>query len=368
MGVTKRNTKKVSQNNTVSEKTASAATKPSATNKRLSKILCILLLFPLFLALMIGGILLNYNLIVKNPKISVVMPVYNTAKYLPESISGVLDQTFKDFELIVVNDGSTDNSLAIIQEYAKKDKRIKVVNMDKNSGAAAARNEGIKHISGQYTLFVDSDDFMLPPMLEKMYNQAQLYNLDVVMALAWAVDEPSGDMFPISVIDRKLSFAYPFLQNKHINYFSYKQFPKIFFQLMRKYVWDKLIKTSVIKNNNLYFDNVQSHNDTYFITMALLHAKRIGYITDRVYLYRANRSGSVSKKNPDDMKSVYFTFVKIKQSLKDMNIYDELSASFLRWVGKFIPPEDWPLQTQEDYIYRQKLIELKYNSDDILAD
>ncbi|MBO6281115.1 MAG: glycosyltransferase [Alphaproteobacteria bacterium] len=363
--MTKRKTKKVSQNNTVSEKTASAATKPSATNKRLSKTLYILLLFPLFLALMIGGILLNYNLIVKNPEISVVMPVYNTAKYLPESISGVLDQTFKDFELIMVNDGSTDNSLEIMQEYAKKDKRIKVVNMDKNSGAAAARNEGIKYITGEYTLFVDSDDFMLPVMLEKMYNQAKLYNLDIVMSLAWAVDEPSGDLFPISIIDRKVSFAYHFLQKQHINYFSYKQFPKIFFQLMRKYVWDKLIKTSVIKDNNLYFDNVQSHNDSYFITMALLHAKRIGYITDRVYLYRANRSGSVSGKNPDDMKSSYDTFIKIRQSLQDMGIYNELYESFMKWVGSFIPPEDWPLQTQEDYIYRQKLIELRYNSDDI---
>ena len=332
--------------------------------KKLTTTLYLVLLFPCILLLMIGGIVMIHYFKPKTPEISVVMPVYNTADYLNESISGALAQTFKDFELILVNDGSTDNSLEIMKQFAKKDKRIKLVNMAKNSGAAAARNEGLKHINGKYTLFVDSDDFMFPTMLEKMYAQAQKFNLDITMALASVIDSQSGEPYPISVIDKKISFAYSFLQKNHVNYFSYKQFPRIFFQIMRKYVWDKLIKTSIIKDNNLYFDNVPSHNDTYFITMALLHAKRIGYITDRVYLYRANRTGAVSQKNPDDMKSTYFTFIKIGQSLQDMGIYNELSETYMRWVGAFIPPEDWPLQ-QQDQVYRQKLIELRYGSHNV---
>ena len=314
---------------------------------------------PLVLLLIVGGFFLYRYIAQKKPAISVVMPVYNTDEYLRESISGVLNQTFKNFELILVNDGSTDNSLEIMQKFAKEDKRIKLINLEKNSGAGIARNEGIKHITGKYTLFVDSDDFMFPEMLERMYNQAEKLSLDMTLALAWVLDVPSGNMLPAQIIDRKVSFAYQYLQSKDIHVFSYKKIPNVFLQISRKYVWDKLIKTSIIKDNNLKFDNIESHNDTYFITMAMIHAKRIGYITDRVYLYRANRAAAVSQKHPDDMKSVYFTFIKIRNSLEKMGIYDELSESFMSWVAQFIPPEDWPLQ-QIDQIYRQKLIELRF--------
>ena len=355
----KRKTPKTAQSDAISEnKTDITSAEQPTVHKKKSKMLYVFLLFLPVLILITGGILFQ-RLTLKKPEISVVMPVYNTAKYLPESISGVLAQTFRNFELILVNDGSTDKSLEIMQKFAKQDKRIKIINMDKNSGAAAARNEGIKHITGEYTLFVDSDDFMFPTMLEKMLNRAQIFNLDITMALAWVVDTPSGEMYPLSIVDRKVSFAYKFLQKNNIDVFSYKRLPDIFFQTARKYVWDKLIKTSIIKDNKLYFDNVASHNDTYFITMAMIHAKRIGYITDRVYLYRASRSGAVSENNPDDMKSSYFTFVKIKQAMENMGVYDELSKSFMKWVGAFIPPDDWPLSA-EDQIYRQKLIELRY--------
>lgn len=318
-----------------------------------------LLVLPLVLLLTIIGIYLHRYITHKNPAISVVMPVYNTDEYLQESISGVLNQTFKNFELILVNDGSTDRSLEIMQKFAKEDKRIKLINLEKNSGAGAARNEGIKHITGKYTLFVDSDDFMFPMMLEKMYNQAEKLKLDMTMALVWALDVPSGNILPAQVIDRKISFAYQYLQKRNIHAFSHKDLPKAFLQISRKYVWDKLIKTSIIKDNNLQFDNIESHNDTYFITMAMVYSKRIGYITDRVYLYRANRAAAVSQKHPDDMKSVYFTFIKIKNSLEKMGIYDELSESFMSWVAQFIPPENWPL-LPIDQIYRQKLIELRF--------
>lgn len=324
----------------------------------------LLVVLPFVLLLIVGGLFLHYYIAQKKPAISIVMPVYNTDEYLHESISGVLNQTFKNFELILINDGSTDNSLAIMQKFAKEDKRIKLINLEKNSGAGAARNEGIKHITGKYTLFVDSDDFMFPEMLEKMYNQAEKLDLDMTLALAWVFNVPSGKMFPIQIIDRKVSFAYQYLQGRNIDVFSYRELPDNFLQIARKYVWDKLIKTALIKDNNLKFDNIESHNDTYFITMAMVYAKRIGYITDRVYLYRMNRPTAVSQRHPDDMKSVYFTFIKIKNSLKKMGIYDGLSESFKSWIAQFIPPEDWPLQ-QIDQIYRQKLIELRFEKTEI---
>lgn len=312
------------------------------------------------LILLIYGAMVLYHFIsFEKPKISVVMPVYNTEFYLKRSISGVLNQTFKDFELILVNDGSTDNSLEIMQKFAKKDKRIKVINLEKNSGAGAARNEGIKHITGEYTLFVDSDDFMFPIMLEKMYNHAQLYNLDMVMCLAYAINGKSREMLSIPLVDEYYSFAYSYLQENNISVFSYKDLPKNFFQISRKFVWDKLIKTSIIKDNNLYFDNVPIHNDSFFITMAMLHAQRIGYITDRVYLYTEGRSEAISKKVGYNLKSVYQTFVKIKAELEKMGILDDLYDSYISWIQYYIPLEGQKLETYDNYHYKYYLLKLK---------
>jgi glycosyltransferase involved in cell wall biosynthesis len=106
----------------------------------------------------------------KNPKVSVVMPVYNTGKFLRETIESVLNQTLKEIELIIVNDASKDNSLEIIREYAKKDKRIVLVNHSKNKGVSKSMNDGIKKSKGKYVAILGSDDLFLPKKLEIQFN------------------------------------------------------------------------------------------------------------------------------------------------------------------------------------------------------
>ena len=106
------------------------------------------------------------------------MPIYNAEKYLKESIRSVLSQTFSDLELILVNDGSTDNSLSLCIDYAKSDERIKVINQ-KNAGVSAARNKGIVYARGEYLTFLDSDDALLPDFLQKAYQSAQYTKAEV---------------------------------------------------------------------------------------------------------------------------------------------------------------------------------------------
>ena len=103
----------------------------------------------------------------EKPTVSVIIPTYNRAKLLPRAIKSVLNQTFKDFEVIIVDDGSTDNTEEVINEFQKHDKRIKYIRHEKNKGAAAARNTGIKIAQGEYIAFQDSDDEWLPEKLEK---------------------------------------------------------------------------------------------------------------------------------------------------------------------------------------------------------
>ncbi len=113
-------------------------------------------------------------------KISVIIPIYNTEKHLRQCLDSIINQTLKEIEIICVNDESTDGSLDIVNEYAQKDERIKIINK-KNNGAAAARNTGMDHAAGEYIGFVDSDDWIALDMYEKLYENAKSYNSDIVM-------------------------------------------------------------------------------------------------------------------------------------------------------------------------------------------
>ena len=110
-----------------------------------------------------------------NPEISIIVPVYNVEKYLKRCIDSILNQSFTDFELILVDDGSTDNSGEIIDEYAIKDERIKVIHKE-NGGLSSARNVGIEYSKGNYIAFVDSDDYINKNMYKILYKNAIKYN------------------------------------------------------------------------------------------------------------------------------------------------------------------------------------------------
>ncbi len=287
-------------------------------------IICFFVVF--FIALLCGVFVKNGMLI------SVVMPVHNTEKYLDENIKSVLAQTYKNFEFIIIDDGSTDNSLKIIQKYATKDERIKLFALPQKVGAGKARNEGIKHINGKYTLFIDSDDWLDVATLEKSYKYAIKHDLDMVLFLATIFDEKNQQYQQDLNVDRRVTFDYRFLENKGMKIFSYKDIPNEFFNFSKKTPWNKLIRTSIIKEHNLYFDDVPHHNDTFFITMAMVYAKRIGYIKDRLYFYRTNRADSISESGDTDARSVEKTFEKIKHELETIGVYNELKVSFNSWV------------------------------------
>ena len=113
-------------------------------------------------------------------KLSVIIPVYNVEEYLNECLDSITNQTLEGIEIICIDDGSTDNSPNLLKEYQKKDQRIKIITKE-NGGQATARNLGIKEAHGEYIAFIDSDDFIEPEMLEKLYTKAKNNNLDIAM-------------------------------------------------------------------------------------------------------------------------------------------------------------------------------------------
>ena len=126
----------------------------------------------------------------ENVKVSVIVPVFNTEKYLKKCVDSILNQSLKNIEIIFIDDGSNDNSLGILEEYAKIDKRIKIISK-LNEGQGVARNIGIKSAIGEYIAFVDSDDFIQINMLEKLYSYSKNKNLDICMCKVSTYDDMS---------------------------------------------------------------------------------------------------------------------------------------------------------------------------------
>jgi glycosyltransferase involved in cell wall biosynthesis len=266
-----------------------------------------------------------------NPDISVILPVYNTEEFLEQCIESALNQTFPNFELIVVNDGSTDRSADIIQKYAAKDKRIKAIDMPQNSGPAAARNTGIKHIRGKYTIFIDSDDYMMPRMLEKLYNAAEKDNLDLVMSNAFVYDMIENRLINEGFFKYLVDYGY--LARNNMDIFSSADIAHVLFQITPRYLWIKLIKSSIIKDNDLHFVQVPQFDDALLPTMAMYHAKRMKAIKSRLYVYRHRRAGAVTN-----------LYGSRKEAVGLSQIYDIIKAEFDKQnadEGYYISLQNW---------------------------
>lgn len=215
-------------------------------------------------------------------KISVIMPVYNVENYLEGSIDSVLAQDFTDFELIAVNDGSTDSSGAILENYAKKDKRIKIVNKQ-NGGLSSARNAGIKVMKGEYVYFIDSDDTMHSKALSFLYESAITSNSQVVTARFIEVSEGAGQ-------DMSLSF-HPALVNTIIMNSSDAIAEALYEGSLTLHAWGKLIYHEIMRGIN--FPDGMIFEDAGTTYKILSKAKNIAVTDAELYFY-LQRNGSIS--------------------------------------------------------------------------
>ena len=198
-------------------------------------------------------------------KISLIVPVYNTGKYLNKCLDSLVNQSYKDIEIIVINDGSTDNSEKIIKSY--KDARIKYISK-KNEGIGKTRNLGIEKATGDYLAFVDSDDYLNKYFCEKMLEKAIQSDCDIVICNYY--EDKDNQLKKISFIE----FLDTSLQKrpKLINYINLGPCNKIY-------------KTKMIKKNEIKFEESLKYEDAPFVVKSLLSAKKIGKINDYLTYY-----------------------------------------------------------------------------------
>lgn len=211
--------------------------------------------------------------------ISVILPVYNGEKYLRRAISSILAQTFKDFELIIVDDGSTDGSLAICNEYAEKDARINVIHQ-KNQGVSAARKKGFEAMKGDYFTSYDPDDWMETDYLRMLWNSAAYNDADIVYCDYDMVysDKTINVKFPLAALDK-------------ITYLKAQMTGG-----MWGVYWNKLIRTSIMKEHSIQpIVGLTIWDDFIVVNSCALYANKIVYCDKILYHYNQLNANSVTK-------------------------------------------------------------------------
>lgn len=226
-------------------------------------------------------------------KVSVIVPVYNVEKYLRQCLDSLVNQTLTDIEIICINDGSTDGSLSILEDYASKDERIKVISQE-NQGQGAARNRGIELSSGEYIGFVDPDDWVEYGMFENLYKAAKVHNADLAEAMYSEYYEYSG-MTKV----RKSPVKLP--QDKT---FDWKINKDYLFKSSILAVWNKIYKRNFIDRHNIKFSNAKLAEDHMFTFKSKILAGKILFINKPFYNYRVRRDSAVNSVSAETLRVV----------------------------------------------------------------
>lgn len=258
-----------------------------------------------------------------NIKVSVIIPVYNTEQYLRHCLDSVIKQTFKDIEIIVINDCSTDNSLQIIEQYKQKDNRFVVVNLSKNEGQGKARNIGLETAKGEYVVFVDSDDWIIPEYVEILHSEITKNDLDMVSASAYLYDDLTK-----KIIDRKRKEASASFLNK-IKIERLLVLDKDGFVVP---VWTKIYKKQFLVDNKICFRLDNYHEDNLFVFETIIKTKKIKFIDDRIYFYRSNRENSSMCEI--NRKFTYFQlFDELKKTLIKADKYEQYKKVYFQYIS-----------------------------------
>ena len=271
--------------------------------------------------------------------VSIIVPVYKVEEYLPRCIESLINQTYKDIEIILVDDGSPDNCPKFCDEYAKKDGRIKVIHKQ-NEGVSKARNCAIHYASGEYLLFVDSDDWVDENYVNNLYLALTSTNSDMSACLFCKTDGTKKRRFfdkNVEIVEDK-KFYYALTEENYAGY-----------------AWNKMFKTSIIKENQIEFDlDIALGEDSVFTAKYIAQSKKVAFIKQDLYYYFF-RKGSVTHSAKMGLK--HTTILKSREKVltilenEKSDYYDLCLASYIDHLAKskyfFMKKEEYREQLKE---------------------
>lgn len=251
-----------------------------------------------------------------NNLISIIVPVYNREDRIKKCIDALLHQTYKNIEIVCVNDGSTDNSLNILYEYQKKDARVKIVNNEKNMGIAYSRNVGLSSASGEYIMWCDSDDWFEKNMCKKLLRTLKKYDVDLVEC-------STNDIFEKGLGVRKNLSKESFCVAKNE---KWEMTPTAAINVMCV-LWNKIFKKSIIDKYHLRFPPISTHEDGCFVLTYCLLSKNVYRITNKLYNYVMHQGSSVNdayemNKGIMEFEAIRTLGIWVPKMLQERNLFD----------------------------------------------
>lgn len=248
-------------------------------------------------------------------KVTIALSVYNVEQFVRASLDCLLGQTFKDFELLCIDDASTDDTWKILQEYANKDKRIRLLRQEKNQGLSVSRNLAIKEAKGEYLLMLDGDDLFAPDMVEKAYNKAMETSADMVM-WDYAVFYQESDLDNLRKETSGLINVSP--EDK--------------LALLRRpaFTWVRLLKMEAVKSLGIQFTPGLTKQDIPIHWKLVTSLEKISIIPEKLSLYRQQPNSTTNRKGPS-MFSLAYVMDIVEKQLKTDGIYQTYKNEFMYW-------------------------------------
>lgn len=268
-------------------------------------------------------------------KVSVIIPCYNAEKYLDQCLTSVINQTLSDIEIICVDDGSTDNSLNMLSQYAERDARIKVLRQQ-NKFAGVARNAGMASATGEFVAFLDADDYYEKDGLEKAYDIAKANDLDMLKLSSYLLDEQTGE------ITTNAHYSHEKFPQKDM-VLTFSEYPSHFLNCA-DVAWNGLYRRSFVEANRIGFNDFRCVNDRSFYINCILSAKRVMVADVFLTYYRRNLTNSLVSNRHKYFECQIGSYNLIKdiaskanidESAKKMILQHELNQIFI-WYDKFL--------------------------------
>lgn len=263
--------------------------------------------------------------------ISVIIPVYNVEDYLYVCLNSVLKQTYKDFEIICIDDVSTDSSLEILEYFEKKDSRIKVLKNDSNNGPGFSRNRGLEVAQGKYVSFLDGDDWLSSNAFEILIEKVEKDNLDLLLFKNIVYyEEPHKFGF-------EAYYNMEFMNKFENQVFTHRDLDKTKLFYMSNAPWNKFYLKSFLDDNNIRFPNENLiHEDNPFFYKAITSAKRISIIDN--YLHnRRRRPGSITTLNNERIfDNIGMMYNVLDVFLEDEELYEYYKKEVLTYIFSFV--------------------------------
>lgn len=253
--------------------------------------------------------------------VSVVIPVYNAEKYLREALDSIVGQTYINLEIICVDDGSTDSSPQILEEYKAKDERILVYRKE-NSGGGAARNYGLERATGEYLYFFDSDDVANKSLIEKALAKALQTDADIVAFDAYTFKDDNLENKTL-----KKGYNRNILKGLEKETFSYKDFPNKILSIVNIVPWNKLIRREIVVKNHIRFDEISSSDDLTFSVMCAAVAEKIAVMNDVLMYYRLGHAGTITSTMRYKLFNVKLALESVERQIKALPHSDEIKLA-----------------------------------------